>query len=170
MSDPDQFLTFRLDGWSCALPLETVERVVRAVEVTPLPAAPAIILGIVNLAGRLLPVLNLRRRFGFPEREVRPSDQFLIAQAGTRTVALAIDEAGGMVEQPPDGIVGPGRIAPGLDRLQGVIKLDGGLILIHNLETFLSLDEARALEEAMRRCESPENENGAPHPPMSPEP
>ncbi len=151
MSESTQLVVFRLDEQRYALPLASVERIVRAVEVTVLPDAPAIVLGAIDVTGRILPVLNLRRRFGLPERETLPSDQFLIAHPTRRAVVLVVDEAQGLIEYPVAGIVPPARIVPGLEQIQGVVKLDDGLVLIHDLEKFLSLDEARALDAAMNQ-------------------
>ena len=70
MAQPVQIVVFALDDRRIALPLAAVERVVRAVEVTPLPKAPAVVLGAVNVQGNLVPVFHLRRRFRMPEREI----------------------------------------------------------------------------------------------------
>jgi purine-binding chemotaxis protein CheW len=144
-----QLVIFRLDEQRYALSLAAVERVVPAVEVTVLPHAPPIVLGMINVAGRVIPVLNLRRRFRLPEREIRPADHFLIARTSRLLVALVVDEAQSVAEHPDSEIVGAAQIAPGLEQMQGVIKLADGLVLIHDLEQFLSLDEAQALDEAM---------------------
>ena len=151
MSELTQLVVFCLDAQRYAVPLIVVERIVRAVEVTPLPKAPAIVLGVIDVEGRVLPVLNIRRRFGLPDKEISPTDQFLIAQTAERTVVLVIDHAQGVIERPSTDIVIPARIVPGLEQIQGVIKLEDGLALIHDLEKFLSLDEARSLDEAMRQ-------------------
>lgn len=144
-----QFVVFRLDERRFALPLAVTERVIRAVEVTPLPQAPAIVLGAIDVHGRVVPVLDVRRRFLMPERELRPSDWFLLARTTRRPVALVIDESEGVADRPQDDIVASGEIAAGLDQFPGVVRLDDGLVLIHDLETFLSLDEARALDDTM---------------------
>jgi len=146
-----QLVVFRLGEQRYALPLGTVRRIVRAVEVTPLPGAPAVVLGAINVAGCIIPVLSLRQRFLLPEREIGPADQFVLAQTARRGVALVIDEAQGVIEREPSAVVGSDRIAPGLEQFHGVVKLDDGLVLIHDLQTFLSLDEARTLDEAMTR-------------------
>ena len=151
VSELTQLVVFRLDAQRYALSLAVVERIVRAVEVTPWPKAPTIVLGVIGLEGRILPVLNVRRRFRLPEREIGPADQFLIARTARRTVVLAVDEVQGVIEHSPTGIVEAAQIAPGLEQIQGVIQLDDGLVLIHDLGRFLSLDEARSLDEAMRQ-------------------
>jgi len=149
LAQSSQVLVFRLDQRRYALPLAAVERVVRAVDVTPLPKAPAIVLGAINMHGRVLPVLDVRRRFRLPTREIRPADWFLVADTARHTVILVVDDSEGVVERPQADIVVSSRIAPGLDDFPGVVRLDDGLVLIHDLERFLSLDEARALDDAM---------------------
>src|SRR5258708_2924541 len=132
------FVVFRLAMQRYALPLATVERIVRAAEVTILPNAPAIVLGVLNVAGRVIPVLNLRQRFRLPEREVDPADHFVIAHTTRLMVALMVDEAQGVIEHPDSEIVGAAQVLPRLEQMQGVIKLPDGLVLIHDLDKFLS--------------------------------
>jgi purine-binding chemotaxis protein CheW len=151
MSDQSKLIVFRLDSQRYAMPLAVVERVVRAVEVTALPQAPEIVMGVIDVEGRLLPVLNIRRKVGLADREIGPADQFLLARTTRRTVVLVIDEAHGVIELPTAAIIGPGRIVPDLEQIQGVIQLEDGLALIYDLERFLSLNEARTLDEAMRQ-------------------
>jgi purine-binding chemotaxis protein CheW len=149
MSEIMQLVVFRLEEQRYALPLAAVERIVRAVEVTSLPDAPAIVLGAIDLAGQVLPVLDVRQRFRLPVREIGPADQFVIAHTAWRTVAFVVDEALGVIERTEFEVISPAHIVPGLEQLQGVIKLDDDLVLIHDLEKFLSLDEAQALDKAM---------------------
>lgn len=78
MNPSSQLVVFTLDGQSFALDLGAVRRVVRAIEVTPLPNAPDIILGVINIRGELVSVIDLRHRFHMPTREIRPSDQFIL--------------------------------------------------------------------------------------------
>ncbi len=140
---------FILDDQRYALRLSAVERIVRAVEVTSLPKAPAIVLGVVNVQGQIVPVVNLRRRFRLPERDVDVNDQFIIARTPKRLVALPADAALGVVEVPGEKITTWDEIVPGLEYVEGVAKMEDGLILIHDLAAFLSLNEENALEEAL---------------------
>jgi purine-binding chemotaxis protein CheW len=146
-----QAVVFGLDGQRFALRLSAVQRVVRAVAVTPLPGAPPVVLGAIDVAGSIVPVIDVRRRLSPASHEVRASDQFLIATTARRSVALLIDEAHGVIEHEPSAVVDAARIAPGLERFHGVVQLEDGLVLIHDLDAFLSLDEARALDESMQR-------------------
>ncbi|MBI4204301.1 MAG: purine-binding chemotaxis protein CheW [Betaproteobacteria bacterium] len=151
MSESLRLVIFRLDEQRYALPLAAVERIVRAASVIPLPDAPSIVLGMLDVEGRVLPVLDIRQRFGLRERDITPADQFLIARTAARAVILVVDEAQGVVERTRAEIISADRIVPGLERFQGVARLDDGLVLIHDLDRFLSLDEARALDEAMNQ-------------------
>lgn len=149
MTEPVELVVFRLENQRYALRLGGVERFVRAVEVTPLPGAPSIVLGAIDVGGSVLPVLSLRRRFGLPEHEIGVADQFLIARTSSRTVALVVDEASGVIAVPDEAVTEAGRIVPGLEHVRGVATLDDGLVLIHDLATCLSLDEERALTKAL---------------------
>ncbi|MEJ0098285.1 MAG: chemotaxis protein CheW [Pseudomonadota bacterium] len=132
--------------WRC----RQVERFVRAVAVTPLPTAPAVVLGIIDVAGHIVPVINLRQRLRLPERPVTADDQFAIVRVAKRRLALVVDAAASVIAAPARALVGSNDIVPGLEYLRGVVQLPDGLVLIHDLERFLSLDEARALDAALQ--------------------
>jgi purine-binding chemotaxis protein CheW len=150
MTQFNKLLVFQLDAQRYALPLGVVERVLRAAEITPLPKAPSIVMGVLDVGGDVLPVLNVRRRFGLPEREIRPEDHFLVAKSGGRTVALTIDEPCGLEEFAPEAFVPDSHFSHGLDHLTGVGRLANGLVLIHDLHRFLSQEEATALDRMMQ--------------------
>jgi purine-binding chemotaxis protein CheW len=145
-----QWVLFALDSGRYALPLHSIERIVRAAEYTPLPLAPAAVLGAIDVAGEVLPVFNLRNRFRLPERPIAPSDQFIIARSARRSVVLAVDAALGVIDEPPQGAFDSARLAPDLAHVRGVLSLPDGLVLIQDLERFLSPDESAALEAAIR--------------------
>jgi purine-binding chemotaxis protein CheW len=132
-----------------AIPVAAVERVLPMVAVAPLPDAPSIALGAVNVEGRLLAVLDLQRRLGLPARELGPSARLLVATTSRRTVALPVDEVLGVTEVAADEIVAPDAVLPGLSVVAGIAVLGDGVALIHDLEAFLSLEQERALQEAL---------------------
>ncbi|HCE10452.1 MAG TPA: chemotaxis protein CheW [Oxalobacteraceae bacterium] len=148
----DRLVVFALGDQRYGLPLSAVEHIVRAVAVTSLPQAPDIVLGVVNVQGRLIPVINLRRRFRLAEHEVALSDQMLIARTERWTVALMVDAVIGVLEYAEQETVAVQELLPGLRYVEGVVKLDDGLILIHDLDKFLSLEEETALHLAMERA------------------
>jgi purine-binding chemotaxis protein CheW len=132
-----QAVTFLLDGRRYALPMDSVERVIRAVAVTPVPEVPEYVLGLINMAGRILPVVSLRTCLGLPDRPVRPDDQFVIVRTSGLTVALVVDEVRDLCavaasgdESLPDGC-----------RARGLLRVDGDIILIYDLNTLISREE-----------------------------
>ena len=141
MSPPTQLVVFTLDDRRYGLRLAAVERIVRMVDITPLPHAPEIVSGVVNVQGRVVPVVNVRRRFRLPEREAALSDQLIIARTIRRSVALVADSVTGVLEYPEEETVPADAIVPGLEYVAGVVKLSDGMVLIHDLDRFLSLDE-----------------------------
>ncbi len=149
MKELMQLVVFTLDEQRYGLRLSVVERVTRAVEVVSLPSAPDIVLGIIKFASQVVPVLNIRKRFRLPEKELTPDDQFIIARTSKRPVALLVDSATALVEVSAGDIVRAPLILPRIDYVDGVAKLEDGMILIHDLDTFLSLDEERAIREAL---------------------
>lgn len=133
-----------------ALRVETVDRVIRAVAVTPLPKAPEIVLGVFDLHGQVIPLVDLRRRFGLQTRKLRTSDQFVIARAGLLTVALAVDGTESVQQVLPEAIQEAGGIVSGTEFLEGVTRNEEGLVLIHDLGTLLFPEEARAIAGALK--------------------
>jgi purine-binding chemotaxis protein CheW len=145
-----QLVGFSLDNQNYALNLSTVERIVHVVEVAPLPKAPEIVLGVINYSGRIIPVVDIRRRFGLPDKEADLHDHLVIAQTSKREIAFVADMVTGVLESTEAEVTAADRIVPGLEYLKGVLKLKDGLIFIHDLEQFLSLDEETSLDEAMK--------------------
>ncbi len=138
-------VVFEIEGHQIAVHLSAVDRVVYAVEITELPKAPAIVMGVINVNGRVVPVFNVRKRFGFPAREMTTTDQFILAHTSHREVALVVDHVRGVIECPAEDMEASSEILPGLEYVEGVVKRDDGLIVIHNLEEFLSIEEEELL-------------------------
>lgn len=145
----NQFISFSLGEQRYALRLSAVDRVIRAVEISPLPQAPEIVAGIINLHGQVIPVINMRRRFHLPERDIALTDCLVIAHTARRLAGLVVDAVTGVIEYPEQSIAGAESILPGLEYLEGVVKLQDGLVLIHDLDKFLSLEEESSLTQAL---------------------
>lgn len=149
MKDPDSLIVFAMDDRRYALPLRAVDRVVRMVAVTPLPKAPDIVFGVVNIQGRVIPVINMRRRFRLPEREIALTDQLVVAHTVRRPVALVADAVLDVIACPVQSLIAAEEVLPNIEYVEGVIKLADGLILIHDLDKFLSLEEEDFLDYAL---------------------
>jgi purine-binding chemotaxis protein CheW len=147
----DRIVVFALDNPHYALYLSAVERIVRAVEITPLPKAPEIVLGVINVQGSVLPVLDIRKRFRLPARGMNLDDRFIIARTARRQVALVVDSVWGVHELAETEMVNAKEALPFAQYLKGVAKLEDNLVLIHDLDQFLSLDEERVLDTALAK-------------------
>lgn len=139
-------LTFDLGSQRCAVALADVVEVVRMVAMAHLPDAPPLVEGMINLRGRVVPVLDLRARFGLAPKTVALSDHLVIAQPGARAVAIRVDRACALVDIGPDDVEAAGSTG---NAVAGVAKLPDGLVLIHDLATFLSAAESERLDAAM---------------------
>jgi purine-binding chemotaxis protein CheW len=149
MSNLTEVVVFALDEGRYALSLAAVERVVRLVEITPLSAALDIVIGIINVQGQVLPVINIRKQFQLPERQLTLSDQLIIARTSRRRVALVVDAVGGILERPEQSLTTAEEILPGIAHVHGVVKLEDGVILIHDLDKCLSIEEETLLDDAI---------------------
>jgi len=146
MIRPSQVVVFALDERRFALRLSSVERAVRAVEVTPLPKAPAVILGVIDVQGSIIPVFDVRRRFRLPDKAVGLDDHIIIVHTAQRSVALVVDSVAGVMEFAEEEAVPPQAIVPGIEYVAGIVKRPDGMVFIHDLDQFLAMDEARQLE------------------------
>lgn len=150
MKRSDQFIVFSLDIQRYALPLHMVNRVVRMVAITLLPKAPDIVLGVINYQGLVIPVINMRRRFNLPEKDIALTDQLVVAHTSRRSVALVADAVHDVISGLAQGLIETENILPGIEYVEGVVKLVDGLILIHDLDKFLSLEEESSLNKALK--------------------
>ena len=145
----DQIIMFTLDELLYALPLPAVVKVIHAIEIRHLPKAPEIISGIINVKGQIIPVVDFRKRFGLAAREIYPDDRLIIADSGKREVAILVDTVTGIRDLAPGQQKQAKEALPFAEHLRGVAKIDDELILIYDLEQFLSLDEEKELEHAL---------------------
>ncbi len=151
MNSLSNLVVFTLDEQRYALHLSNVERIIHAVDITPLPKAPEIVLGVINVQGRIVPVIDVRKRFRLPEREIDLNDQLILARTSKRDVVLITDAVMGVIESPEGKIIRADKILPNIDYVEGVVKLEDGVILIHDLEKFLSLEEEQTLDVALKK-------------------
>ncbi len=149
-----EFLIVEVGGHRYGLAVADVREIVRAVPPVPLPGTPEVVEGVINLRGRVVPVLDLRRRFRLPARPPEYTDHLVIARAADRLVALRVDRALDLVRVAAADVEGVGGIAPGAAR---VAKLPGDLVLIQNLRAVLSPAEAATLDGAL-----PDGKGGPP--------
>jgi purine-binding chemotaxis protein CheW len=149
MTDSANLLPFTLSDKRFALNINSVERVVRSVEITPLPKAPTIVLGIVNVAGRIIPVVNGRVRFGAQHRPLTVRDRFIIAKGSERTIALVADAVSTVIEVPSEMMTYPDRIIPGIGHVEAVARRGDSIIVVLTVEQILNYDESKEFDAAL---------------------
>jgi len=141
----EEHILFSVEGQQYALKLAVVERVLRAVEITALPESFGVICGVINLQGGVIPVVDLRRRFGLPPRELDPSDQLLIVQSGSARVALPVDETLGIVREAVGDALQAGELGSQLSYVCAVIPLDGAMAMVIDMDRLLTPVEVESL-------------------------
>jgi purine-binding chemotaxis protein CheW len=153
-TDSSQLVMFVVEGQRYALPLEIVDRVVRAVAVTALPEAPPIIVGVIGLQGRVVPVVDLRKRFRLERREIDIEDHFVIARSSTGAVALPVDEAEGLIKDLGGEKVPAAEIVPNLNYVREVFLLGPEMVFVLDIDTVLTDDEELVLADSLRDIEA----------------
>ena len=141
-------LVFEVAGHSLGISASATLELLRATAITRLPRGPDVVEGLVDVRGKALPVFDLRRRFGWPPKAVEPSDHLVMARAGERLALLRVDRAVALVSFPTAEIEDASAIVAHADRIAGIAHLPDGLVLLHDLATFLSHAEAEALDRA----------------------
>ena len=159
MGDHLKIVVFELCGERYGIRAEEVREVLRSVAITRLPGAPAVVEGVIDLRGVIVPVIAVRDRVGLPPKAVEVSDHLIVGVVGERVVALRVDEAKSLSELDMDSFEAAERLAPDAEFVLGLARLTDGLVVIHDLARFLSRVEAEALSEALGRSAV---EGGAP--------
>jgi len=140
---------FDLGGDRYGLPAASVQEVCQAVTISLLPRAPSAVEGVLDVRGAMVPVFDIRSRFGLEPRAAGPDDHIIIASAGARVVAVRVDRALDLVRVASDQIQAAEQFSSNLRHVVGVARLADGLVVIHDLASFLSQAEADQLAAAM---------------------
>lgn len=147
--DVSDILIFFVAGRRYGIFTSVVMEVSRSVSISPLPNAPEVIEGIINVRGELVVVFDIRVRLGLPSALPTVFDQLILARAGQRRVALRVDAVEQLRSVSSDLIDDVPETVSSAPFLAGVAKLADGLLLIQDLEAFLTVDETIVLENAL---------------------
>ena len=124
------YVVFKIDRQHYALPLDHVIRAVRMVAFTPVPDAPHSVLGIINMAGQMLPVIDLRRLFGQTDKPLELEDLLLIIQIQGQTVAVIVDEVLSILELTSTQVQSPPSAVSQSRFLAAAVRQDDMMILV----------------------------------------
>jgi len=138
---PVLYVLFTVDGAQYALPADVVLQMETYTGATVVPGAPPFVAGIIQLRGRVVPVVDLRARFGLPPRETSLETRVVVGELHDRTVALAVDSAREVVRMTAAQLKPPPRLLE--DGKQGFVKAVAQL----GERTVMVLDFAKVIGE-----------------------
>jgi purine-binding chemotaxis protein CheW len=142
-----QVVGFRIGRETFGLPIAMVREIVRVPEITSVPNAPEYIEGVINLRGRIIPVVDLRKRFGDKSAEGGKKNRIIVVEVENRAVGLLVHSASEVLRIPPSEIEAPQNVFPEgeMNYITGVGKLKGRLVILLDLTRVLQRGELRSL-------------------------
>lgn len=146
----NEIFCFRLEGQRYAFPLSGVDRVLQATSVINIPNSPSLIHGVIDYYGTLIPVLNLRKRLGLPDQPIGIDDYFLVVDTPKRKLAVVIDDVDDVIVPAESDLIPASNVDAALENLS-LCRLDGDMVLIYDLERFLTGADDLILQEVLKK-------------------
>ncbi len=143
-----QWVTFRLGDETYGINVMMVQEVLRVSEIAPVPGASDYVIGIINLRGNVVTVVDTRSRFGLPFKETDDLSRIVIIEANQQVIGILVDSVAEVVELSADEI----EMAPNVGNeessryIQGVTSRAGELLILVDLNKFLTDEEVAELE------------------------
>ncbi len=149
VKEESQLVVFALENEEFACKIDDVREVLKMIKITPLPNALNFIEGLINLRGEVIPVIDLRKKFGLPPIERDTNSRIIIVEVSEKMVGLIVDFVSEVISLNDNQIQdAPEQVAGSRTQLiMGVGKVENRLLIILNLELILSSDEQIGLEE-----------------------
>lgn len=142
------FLLIDVGDVTLGLAASSVREVLRAVFITPVPSEHPFLEGVINVRGTVMPVLDIRARLGLPATPVSVDQYLVIADAASRQVALRVDQVHELVAVPRESVVTPDASLEA-DAVTGIARTADGVLVVYDLDAFLTADEGRRLDAAL---------------------
>ena len=142
-----QLVGFRIGKEIFGVPIHLVHEIVRVPEITAVPDAPECIEGVINLRGKIISIVDLRKRFGETQIEASRKNRILVAEIDSKMVGLIVDAASEVIRLPEAEIEAPPEVFEESDvkYVTGVGKLNGRLVILIDLTKILQKGELRRL-------------------------
>lgn len=151
MTLTNDFVLFIVEGKTYGIPSDNFERVFRSVEITSLPNAPTVIQGVFNLHGDIIPVINIRNRFGIPDKPINISDKLLVLNFTGKRFAILVDEILGLFNN--QLLLESKELYDGIDYVSGLIKLNEELAIICNTEKLFQPEDESFINQTIHDLE-----------------
>ena len=145
-----QIVVFGIGKESYGVPIDVVQEIVRVPDVTTVPDAPSFFEGVINLRGRIVPVVDLRVRLRLPRAERTRSTRVLITENEGRVIGLLVDVVTAVRKLPTEAVEAPPEMisAVGIEYITGVAKVGDQLIIFLDLKKILSVEEMKTIGRA----------------------
>jgi len=145
-----QLVVFQLAAELYGVEIARVHEIIRLPTVTRVPRAPSFVEGIINLRGKVIPVVDLRRRFGLPTAAHTRASRIVVVELGDQVVGIIVDGVSEVLRVNSSIVEPPSPVVAGLDSeyLEGIAKLPDRLVILLDLDRVLALEERQALELA----------------------
>lgn len=138
--------SFSLLNENYGIDIYKVQEIIQYRDITYVPKAPPFVKGVINLRGRIIPVIDLKERFGLPEKEVTPDTRIIVVEISSQTIGLIVDSVTEVLRIPNTNIEPPPPVTTiEADFIEGVGKLDERLIIILDIDRILTKEEKREL-------------------------
>jgi purine-binding chemotaxis protein CheW len=146
-----QFVTFYVADMFFGIEVQHVQELIRYQEITPVPLAPAVVEGLMNLRGQIVTAVEMRRKLSLPPRDADASPMNIVVRAGDSVVSLLVDEIGDVVEPPSDSYERPPETLRPEEKeiIDCVCKLDRKLLLVLDIDRVFTVTPPHHL--GMRR-------------------
>lgn len=143
MAEDREYCTFNLAGQTFGIDVLHVQEVIRPQRLTPVPLAPPVIRGLMNLRGQIVTVLDLRRRLDLPEREDDQNSLNVVVRTSEGAVSLLVDEVGDVIRVPAATVVPPPDTLSGkpAQLISGVHPLSNRLLMILEIGPVVNIDD-----------------------------
>ncbi len=143
-----QLVVFELENESYGVDIAVVEGIIKMQEITRLPRSPHFMEGITNLRGAVVPVIDLRKRFGLAPQENTRDTRIVIASMGGTKVGLVVDSVNQVIRVPENAIEPPPQMSMTVNSafIKSVAKLDKKLVILLDMDKVLSTEEKELIE------------------------
>ncbi len=150
MAETIQVVSFKLGSEEYGVDIAQVQEINRMVAVTHVPRAPQFMEGVINLRGQLIPIIDLRARFGMPRAEHTKNTRIVVTEIGAKRVGMVVDSVSEVLRLPVDQIEDAPEMLTGVDTeyIRGVGKIEDRLIILLDLARIISGSEKRELDAA----------------------
>jgi purine-binding chemotaxis protein CheW len=145
-----QLVSFRLAQEEYGIEITKVQEIILIGEITRVPQTPAYIKGLINLRSTVIPIVDLRLRFGLPQQEATDATRIMVINVAGKTVGIIVDAVSEVLRVSQEQIAPPPPTVAGLGReyLTGLVKLDDRLLIMLEIDRILGQEEMRTAEAA----------------------